>query len=89
VWYPGAHSVRQLPSGPVNKVYGGKGSNTACVLCWRRTIAWHEMIRSSLQLVSRSPFSITLTAIRIWVEEWKGGLVSQRKRRGMTTNTPR
>jgi hypothetical protein len=73
--------VGQLPNGPGDKIYGGKGSNTACVCCGR-TIAWHEIEYEVHFNSCPHTFSMHLGCYRIWWEEWRAGESRKANERG-------
>jgi hypothetical protein len=73
--------VGQLPSGPGDKIYGGKGSNTACACCGR-TIAWHEIEYEVHFNSFPHTLSMHLDCYRIWWEERRSGEFRKGNERG-------
>jgi hypothetical protein len=59
----------QLPTGPHDKTFAGKGSNTACACCGRN-IAGHDIECEVHFKSSLYAFRAHLDCYRIWWEEW-------------------
>ena len=60
--------IGQLPGGPGDKTYGGKGSNTACACCGH-TITWHEIEYEVHFRSFQHAFSMHLDCYRMWWQE--------------------
>jgi hypothetical protein len=60
----------QLPSGPADKTYGSKGSNTACACCGRK-IASHEIEYEVHFNSSPRALSTHFYCYQIWWGEWR------------------
>ena len=73
--------VGQLPSGPGDRIYGGKGSNTACACCGR-SIAWNEIEYEVHFNSFPHTFSMHLDCYRIWWEESRTGEFRKANERG-------
>lgn len=69
----------QLPDSPLDKVYGGNGSNTACACCGGN-IGWHD-IEYEVRL-NTSPYVLLvhLDCHRIWWEESRQSRESRESR---------
>src|SRR5260370_40644004 len=59
----------QLPTGPGDKTYGSKGSNTVCACCGRK-IASHEIEYEVHFNSSPHAFSTHFYCYQIWWREW-------------------
>jgi len=70
--------IGQLPGGPGDKTYGGKGSNTACACCGH-TITCHEIEYEVHFRSSKHAFAMHLDCYRMWWEECRADEFQRRR----------